>query len=118
RSRTPNPQIRSLVLYPVELRALSLPQRRGEGGNNYSTPGGQRKSLPRGSHLTFCTDSALVVVGSLATNPHYAAGGHGAAVAGGRPMGGESTCISIWRRSPRAMPTSSSSTPRCRGRSR
>ena len=36
RSRTPNPQIRSLVLYPVELRALSLPQGRGEGGNNYS----------------------------------------------------------------------------------
>src|SRR5436305_14433668 len=41
RSRTPNPQIRSLVLYPVELRALMPCRGRhagGEGGNNYASP--------------------------------------------------------------------------------
>ena len=43
RSRTPNPQIRSLVLYPVELRALSLPRGRGEGGNNYSPDGAKAR---------------------------------------------------------------------------
>src|SRR4051812_42175123 len=42
RSRTPNPQIRSLVLYPVELRAhLPAAIKRREGGNNYRTPIGK-----------------------------------------------------------------------------
>ena len=37
RSRTPNPQIRSLVLYPIELRARAEKRASFKGGNNYST---------------------------------------------------------------------------------
>ena len=37
RSRTPNPQIRSLVLYPIELRARAEKRAGFKGGNNYST---------------------------------------------------------------------------------
>ena len=37
RSRTPNPQIRSLVLYPIELRARAEQRAGVKGGNNYST---------------------------------------------------------------------------------
>jgi hypothetical protein len=37
RSRTPNPQIRSLVLYPVELRAPAESGPAMRGGDNYST---------------------------------------------------------------------------------
>ena len=37
RSRTPNPQIRSLVLYPIELRARAEKRAGSKGGNNYST---------------------------------------------------------------------------------
>ena len=37
RSRTPNPQIRSLVLYPIELRARAQKRAGSKGGNNYST---------------------------------------------------------------------------------
>jgi hypothetical protein len=37
RSRTPNPQIRSLVLYPIELRARAEKRAGSKGSNNYST---------------------------------------------------------------------------------
>ena len=36
-TRTPNPQIRSLVLYPIELRARAEKRAGSKGGNNYST---------------------------------------------------------------------------------
>ena len=36
RSRTPNPQIRSLVLYPIELRARAAKRAGCGGANNYS----------------------------------------------------------------------------------
>ena len=37
RSRTPNPQIRSLVLYPIELRARAKKRADFKARNNYST---------------------------------------------------------------------------------
>jgi hypothetical protein len=42
RSRTPNPQIRSLVLYPIELRARAG-QPKGLRGLQIATPPGRRK---------------------------------------------------------------------------
>jgi hypothetical protein len=43
RSRTPNPQIRSLVLYPIELRAPAAKRAGDGGGNNYSRVTRKRK---------------------------------------------------------------------------
>jgi 23S rRNA (cytosine1962-C5)-methyltransferase len=43
RSRTPNPQIRSLVLYPVELRARAETGPRPRGSQNYPSGPRQRK---------------------------------------------------------------------------
>jgi hypothetical protein len=43
RSRTPNPQIRSLVLYPIELRARAA-ELAGVAGHNYSSPMRQGKA--------------------------------------------------------------------------
>jgi hypothetical protein len=48
RSRTPNPQIRSLVLYPVELRARTEQQAGCAGGHNYSSRMQQGKADHRG----------------------------------------------------------------------
>jgi hypothetical protein len=44
RSRTPNPQIRSLVLYPIELRAPAECVAAMRGGHNYSTAFGEGKA--------------------------------------------------------------------------
>jgi hypothetical protein len=48
RSRTPNPQIRSLVLYPVELRARTEQQAGCAGSHNYSSRMQQGKADHRG----------------------------------------------------------------------
>ena len=47
RSRTPNPQIRSLVLYPIELRAPAAKRAGDGGGNNYSR-GTRKRKVDRG----------------------------------------------------------------------
>jgi hypothetical protein len=47
RSRTPNPQIRSLVLYPIELRAPAAKRAGDSGGNNYSR-GTRKRKVDRG----------------------------------------------------------------------
>src|SRR5260370_37291572 len=47
RSRTPNPQIRSLVLYPVELRALGRAAARRRGRHNYSSPSDEARMIGR-----------------------------------------------------------------------
>ena len=46
RSRTPNPQIRSLVLYPIELRALALRPVAGFVSDNYLSRGNKGKADP------------------------------------------------------------------------
>src|SRR5437763_6806920 len=48
RSRTPNPQIRSLVLYPVELRALMPCRGRRMGRQQLLQPTSQGKSNGQG----------------------------------------------------------------------
>ena len=48
RSRTPNPQIRSLVLYPVELRARTEQEAGCAGSHNYSSRMQQGKADHRG----------------------------------------------------------------------
>src|SRR5215469_7337927 len=47
RSRTPNPQIRSLVLYPIELRARAEADHR-DGRHNYRSRMQQRKAVHQG----------------------------------------------------------------------
>ncbi len=50
RIRTPNPQIRSLVLYPVELRARARPRRSARTGEPSRLPG-RRQGWSRANWL-------------------------------------------------------------------
>jgi hypothetical protein len=93
RSRTPNPQIRSLVLYPVELRALmpgrgQLVRRRGRQHLRHPFPQGKLHTgtVHRGGGLTIAADRLRWgLTGGFAReklrdgrygDTHCAAGGH------------------------------------------